>query len=89
VKPAAYDVVFIDGDHTYDGASADVERWLPGITTGGHLILHDALVPSPERPWAKPWKVEGVHRLHKELLERPGLALAGEAGTLAHFVKAG
>jgi predicted O-methyltransferase YrrM len=89
VEPASYDIVFVDGDHTYDGARTDVERWLPGVTAGGHLILHDALFPSPERPWAKPWKVEGVHRLREELLERPGLALAGQAGTLAHFVKGG
>lgn len=89
VEPTAYDVVFIDGDHTYDGARADVERWLPGVAPGGHLILHDAFLPSPERPWARPWKVEGVHRLRQELLERPGVDLAGRAGTLAHFVKAG
>lgn len=89
VQPAAYDIVFIDGDHTYEGAIADVERWLPGVTDGGHLILHDALFPSPERPWARPWKVEGVHRVREELLARPGLSLAGRAGTLAHFVKAG
>jgi len=87
VEHAAYDVVFVDGDHTYEGARADVERWLPGVETGGNLILHDALVPSPERAWARPWKVEGVQRLCEELLDRPELELAGSAGTLAHFVK--
>ena len=87
VEHAAYDVVFVDGDHSYEGARADVERWLPGVETGGHLILHDALVPSPERAWARPWKVEGVQHLCEELLGRPQLELAGRAGTLAHFVK--
>ncbi|MDQ3380699.1 MAG: class I SAM-dependent methyltransferase [Actinomycetota bacterium] len=89
VEASAYDVVFIDGDHTYDGARTDVERWLPGVTPGGHLILHDAFLPFPERPWARPWKVEGVHQLREELIEQPELDLAGRAGTLAHFVKAG
>jgi len=89
VELAAYDVVFVDGDHTYAGAQGDVERWLPGVKTGGHLILHDALIPLPERAWARPWKVEGVQRLCEELLERPELELAGRAGTLAHFVKRG
>jgi predicted O-methyltransferase YrrM len=87
VEHASYDVVFVDGDHTYEGARADVERWLPGVTPGGHLVLHDAFVPSPERAWARPWKVEGVQRLCEELLKRPELELAGRAGTLAHFVK--
>jgi predicted O-methyltransferase YrrM len=87
VELAAYDVVFVDGDHTYEGVRTDVERWLPGVTAGGHLILHDAFIPSPERPWAHPWKVEGVQRACSELLERPDLELAGRAGTLAHFVK--
>jgi predicted O-methyltransferase YrrM len=87
VEPAAYDVVFVDGDHTYEGVRADIDRWLPGVTPGGHLILHDAVVPSPERAWARPWKVEGVQRLCDELMARPELELAGRAGTLAHFVK--
>lgn len=88
VEPAAYDIVFVDGNHTYEGARTDVERWLPGVTAGGHLILHDAFHPTPERAWARPWKVEGVHRLREELIDRSGLELAGRAGTLAHFVKA-
>jgi predicted O-methyltransferase YrrM len=87
VEAEAYDVVFVDGDHTYEGARGDVERWLPGITPGGHLILHDAFRPTPERAWARPWKVEGVHRLREELMAVPNLDLVGRAGTLAHFVK--
>jgi predicted O-methyltransferase YrrM len=89
VEPGAYDVVFVDGDHSFDGVRADVERWLPGVAPGGHLILHDAFVPSPDRPWTQPWKVEGVHRFREELLEWPELRLAGRAGTLAHIVRQG
>jgi predicted O-methyltransferase YrrM len=89
LESAAYDVVFVDGDHSYDGVRADVERWLPALVHGGHLLLHDAFFPSPERPWTRPWKVEGVHRLREELVEWQGLELAGRAGTLAHFVKGG
>jgi len=89
VEPTAYDVVFVDGDHTYDGVRADVERWLPGIKPGGHLVLHDALVPTPERPWAQLWKVEGVQRYREQLMDHPEVELAGHAGTLAHFVKRG
>ncbi|MEX2556594.1 MAG: class I SAM-dependent methyltransferase [Actinomycetota bacterium] len=87
VEPGAYDVIFVDGDHSYDGVRVDVERWLSGVAPGGHLILHDAFYPSPERPWTRPWKAEGVHRFREELLQWPELALAGRAGTLAHVVK--
>lgn len=88
VETAAFDVAFIDGDHTYEGARRDVEKWLPGVTAGGHLILHDAFRPSPDRAWARPWKVDGVYRLREELMAEPSLDLVGRAGTLAHFVKA-
>lgn len=87
VEPGAYDIVFVDGDHTYDGARADVDNWLPGVTAGGHLILHDAVVPQPARAWAQPWKVEGVQQLCGELLERTDLKLVTRVGTLAHFMK--
>jgi predicted O-methyltransferase YrrM len=88
VDPASQDIVFVDGDHTYDGARADVEHWLPAVKPGGHLVLHDAVRPEPPRPWSDPWKVEGVRRVCAELLDDPRLMLAGRAGTLADLVVA-
>ena len=37
-----FDVLFIDGDHTYEGCSADIETWYPRLTDNGHLIFHDS-----------------------------------------------
>jgi cephalosporin hydroxylase len=38
-----FDVVFVDGDHTYEGVSADVITYSRFVTPGGYLILHDTV----------------------------------------------
>lgn len=35
------DMVFIDGDHTYQGCRGDIEAWTPRIKPGGVLAIHD------------------------------------------------
>lgn len=35
------DIVLVDGDHTYDGASGDILGWLPHIRPGGYIAVHD------------------------------------------------
>ena len=35
------DVVFIDGDHSYEGARRDVDRFGPRVRDGGRLVMHD------------------------------------------------
>ena len=35
------DVLFIDGDHTYDGAKADFCAYLPMVKQGGIVAMHD------------------------------------------------
>jgi hypothetical protein len=41
--PRPAHVVFVDGDHTYEGARADHERWSELVAPGGHLLFHDAV----------------------------------------------
>lgn len=41
VWPAPVDVVFVDGDHTYDGCAGDILGWLPHILPGGYIAVHD------------------------------------------------
>lgn len=36
------DVLFVDGDHSYEGASTDLRAWLPFVRPGGWVALHDA-----------------------------------------------
>ena len=35
------DVVYIDGDHTYEGVMKDIEEYYPKIKSGGYLAGHD------------------------------------------------
>jgi len=36
-----FDLLFIDGDHSYQGCTNDLENWFPSLSSGGHVILHD------------------------------------------------
>jgi len=37
-----FHVIYIDGDHTYEGALADIEQYAPKIVPGGWLVMDDA-----------------------------------------------
>lgn len=50
------DLLFVDGDHSYEGARNDLENWLPKVREGGYVVCHDY-------SWAK-----GVQRAVKEYL---------------------
>jgi predicted O-methyltransferase YrrM len=54
------DFLLIDGDHTYEGVSADLAAYGPLVRPGGLIALHD-VVPGPE------YAVGGVPRLWQEL----------------------
>ena len=41
--PRAPALVFVDGDHSYEGARADYERWRGLVAPGGDLLFHDAV----------------------------------------------
>lgn len=36
------DVLFIDGDHSYQGCLADIENWYGNLAVNGHLLFHDS-----------------------------------------------
>lgn len=35
------ELLFIDGDHTREGAARDADIWLPRLAPGGVLMMHD------------------------------------------------
>ena len=51
------DLLFVNGDHSYEGCRADVLAWLPRVKSGGIVVMHDF-------GWA-----EGVRRVVQELVE--------------------
>lgn len=76
------DLLFVDGDHTYEGASSDIERWSPLVRRGGHLLLHDA-VDTGSYGNVYP----GVTRAVAGLLEGGGFVRERDEGTIAHLVR--
>ena len=36
-----FDLIFIDGDHTYDGCLSDMKDYMPMLEAGGYLVVHD------------------------------------------------
>lgn len=40
--PEAFDLVFIDGDHRYEGVKKDFEHWRKSLRPNSHLLFHDA-----------------------------------------------
>ncbi|AJY44666.1 class I SAM-dependent methyltransferase [Martelella endophytica] len=47
VEDGSLDLVFLDGDHSYDGVRADIDAWLPKLAPGGYLGGHDYRNPDP------------------------------------------
>jgi predicted O-methyltransferase YrrM len=49
------DLLFIDGDHSYEGCRTDIEAWFPHVRSGGVVAFHDS-------------STEGVARAIRECL---------------------
>lgn len=78
------ELLFVDGDHSYEGARADYERWSALVRPGGHLLFHDAVdagVYGNVYP--------GVARLVGEVERESEWSRQAGAGSIAHFVKQG
>lgn len=44
---AEIDVLFVDGDHSYEGCKADIEHWYPKMKNDGVMLFHDCDETSP------------------------------------------
>lgn len=63
-----FDLVFVDGPHTYANVRNDIRRWLPRVRRGGILAGHDFTAAHPPLLWA--------------VLEQRMLMMQGSASTL-------
>ncbi len=70
-------LVFLDGDPTYAGTRADVERWGLALRPGGHLLLHDATPGAPRYP--------AIGKLVAELTDDSRWERAPDVDSLVHF----
>jgi predicted O-methyltransferase YrrM len=44
---AEFDLVFIDGEHTYEGVLADIKNWGSRVRPGGLILMHDIIARFP------------------------------------------
>ncbi|MFK0266099.1 class I SAM-dependent methyltransferase [Streptomyces angustmyceticus] len=64
VWQAPVGLVFIDGGHTDEHATADYEGWAPHIAPGGLLVIHDVF-PDPVDEWTG----QAPYRIYRRALE--------------------
>ena len=67
--PALLDLLFIDGDHSYEGCLADINAWLPHVRRGAFIAFHDT-------------GQEGVARALRERFPRAARSLGVQAGSI-------
>jgi predicted O-methyltransferase YrrM len=72
-KPEPYDLITVDGDHSYEGARNDLEYTLPLLCVGGLLLFDDLQIPEVMRVWNE---YKAQHPQHGYLdLQKFGLLL--------------
>lgn len=85
------DMVFIDGDHSYEGCTRDIESWLPNIKPSGILSVHDYLKADvfarPDDGTKKPHPMswEGVDKSVKSNLVDRGFEVVSHIDSLISF----
>ena len=68
VDDGTLDFVFIDADHSYEGAKQDIAAWYPKVKKGGWIGGHDYGRANKNRPW-------GVKRAVDKFVKEYGLTL--------------
>jgi len=76
------DFVFIDGDHSYQGAKQDHNKWGSKVRPGGFIIHHDM---GNARPLSSQWDSLLKLRLEIESTQQDVLELAQEVGSMVIF----
>lgn len=62
------DVLFIDGDHSYEGCKRDIKSWYPHMARGGVMLFHDCDATSPGVVQAVD---EFAKKIRKEVYKHP------------------
>lgn len=82
--PQPCDLVYVDGDHSYEGVRGDYDHWRRFVRPGGNLLFQDAAAP---REFST--RHEGVARLMEEIAIEDGryFTRVGGAGSIVHFAR--
>jgi hypothetical protein len=69
------DLLHIDGYHTYEAATADVEHWLPKLSRRGVMLIHDINVRERDFGTWRMWEQLRRHSPFFEFLHGSGLGV--------------
>jgi len=80
----SYDLIFVDGDHSYEGVEADYGTWKRAVKPGGNLIFHNAAIGR-----AGAGVTAGPMRLAGEITQRDNdhYTRQPDVGSLAIFLR--
>jgi predicted O-methyltransferase YrrM len=65
------DLLFIDGDHTYEGVKKDWEMYSPLVRSGGLIVFHDVAGNYGETQVKTFWDTIKTSHAHKEYMTHP------------------
>ena len=84
---SAINVLFIDGDHTYDAVKQDFEQWLPFVHSEGYILFHDSniLPNTPDGKYNRGWP--GPSRFVIELEKYPSVRMVEKIHSITVFQK--
>ena len=79
-----YNLIFVDGDHSYEGVLKDYEHWRKAVKPGGCLAFHNAAAGRPHT-----LTLPGPFRLAQEIAARDGEYYRRESdvASLALFIR--
>jgi Methyltransferase domain len=82
------DLLFIDGDHSYEGYLSDILNWYHRLIVNGHMIFHDSYLGS----YGVQDAIIDFMQSHPEIetITSPFIGAAHwhyPAGSMAHFIK--
>jgi predicted O-methyltransferase YrrM len=73
-----YDILLIDGDHSYEGVKADYNNWIETLKYDGNLLFHDSCIARKG--------ATGRAEVMQFMKEIPYKKII-EVGSLTHFIK--
>lgn len=70
---APYDMIFVDGEHAYEGVKEDYEKYYPLVKQGGVIAFHDTKGDPRVRQFIE--ELSTIHEIHRiELGEVAGIS---------------
>ncbi len=74
---APFDALFIDGDHSYEGAKRDFDTYGDMVREGGLILLHDIATFRPEVGVPKLWEFIKIKHKVKEYIGKHTIDIPG------------